>query len=158
MHLLSRYTRGFNWQAPGKEVYKMHSVVTVLNEKGNSEAEISLPYNKKFSAVSSFEMRIYDAAGNVIKKYHKGDMYEHAANEGEALVTDDRVKEISHTIANYPTTVEMIYEIDENSLINVGRWIVHGFSQQNGHLDHFDVALAHLRDEVEMVAFGIIYP
>jgi len=119
----------YDVEGPGKEVYKMHSVVTVLNEKGNSEAEISLPYNKKFSAVSAFEMRIYDAAGNVIKKYHKSDMYEHAANEGEALVTDDRVKYIDHTIASYPATVEMIYEIDKNSLINLGSWTVQGPEQ-----------------------------
>jgi len=114
----------YNVQGPGKEVYKMHSVVTVLNEKGNSEAEISLPYNKKFSAVSAFEMRIYDATGTVIKKYHKSDLYEHAANEGESLVTDDRIKEIGHTIANYPTTVEMIYEIDKYSLIDIGGWMI----------------------------------
>jgi len=114
----------YDVQGPGKEVYKMHSVVTVLNEKGNSEAEISLPYNKKFSAVSAFEMRIYDATGNIIKKYHKSDLYEHAARGSEALVTDDRIKTIGHTIAAYPTTVEMIFEIDRNSLINLGGWII----------------------------------
>jgi len=114
----------YDVQGPGKEVYKVHSVVTVLNEKGNDEAEIILPYNKKFSAVTAFEMRIYDATGNLIKKYHKSDLYEHAAHEGEALVTDDRIKVIGHTIAAYPTTVEMVYEIDRNSLINLGGWTI----------------------------------
>lgn len=114
----------YNVQGPGKEVYTAHTVVTVLNEKGNHEAEISFPYNKKFSAVTAFEMRIYDATGNLIKKYHKSDLYEHAAEETESLVTDDRVKEITHTIASYPTTVEMIYEIDRNSLINLGGWTI----------------------------------
>src|SRR5437588_3528754 len=73
----------FNVLGPGKTVKKIHSVVTVLNEKGNHEAEIVLPYNKKFSSVSSFEMRIYDADGKLIKKYRKGDLYEHAAEEDE---------------------------------------------------------------------------
>jgi hypothetical protein len=114
----------YDVRGPGREVYKMHSVVTVLNEKGNREAGVSLPYNKKFSSVTAFEMRIYDAEGNLIKKYHKSDLYEHAAEESDALVTDDRVKIIGHTIAAYPTTVEMIYEIDNNSLINLGVWSI----------------------------------
>ena len=66
-------------KSPGHSVEKVHTLITILNEKGNHEAGISLPYNRKFSAVSSFEMLIYDAGGKQIKKYHKGDMYEHAA-------------------------------------------------------------------------------
>jgi hypothetical protein len=123
----------YNVLGPGKEVYTAHTIVTVLNEKGNHEAEISLPYNKKFSAVTAFEMRIYDAAGKLIKKYHKSDLYEHAAEEAEALVTDDRIKYIGHTIANYPTTVEMIFEIDRNSLINLGGWAIQEPEQSVQH-------------------------
>lgn len=113
-----------NVLGPGKEQLNVHIVVTVLNEKGNDEAEISLPYNKKFGAVTAFEMRIYDAQGILIKKYHKSDLYEHAAEDDVSIVTDDRIKYIRHTIANYPTTVEMIYEIDNNSLIGMGGWTI----------------------------------
>ncbi|WP_426669485.1 DUF3857 domain-containing protein [Mucilaginibacter sp. McL0603] len=119
----------YNVLGPGKEIYTAHTIVTVLNEKGNHEAEISFPYNRKFSAVTAFEMRIYDATGNLIKKYHKSDLYEHVAEGYESLVTDDRVKEIRHTIANYPTTVEMTYEIDQNSLIGLGDWGIQGPEQ-----------------------------
>jgi hypothetical protein len=114
----------YDIKGPGKAIYKAHTIVTILNEKGNREAQISLPSNKKFSAVSSFEMRIYDATGKLIKKYHKSDMYEHAAEDDETLVTDDRIQSIVHTVASYPTTVEMTYEIDKNSLINIGGWII----------------------------------
>jgi len=114
----------FDVRGPGKAVIKVHSIVTVLNEKGNREAEIVLPYNRKFSSVSSFEMIVYDADGKVLKKYHKSDMYEHAAQEEETLVTDDRLMIAGHTIANYPTTIEMVYEIDRNSMINIGQWSI----------------------------------
>jgi hypothetical protein len=114
----------YDVQGPGKSVYKSHSIVTVLNEKGNHEAEISLPYNKKFSTIGSFEMKIYDAEGKLIKKYHKSDLYDHAADDDETLVTDDRVLEIAHTIASYPTTVELIYERDDNSSIDLGGWYI----------------------------------
>lgn len=111
-------------KGPGHSVEKVHTIVTILNEKANHEAVISLPYNRKFSTVSSFEMIIYDAAGKQIKKYHKGDMYEHAAEDDVTLVTDDRMMSIRHTVAGYPTTVEMIYEVDNSSLIDIDRWSI----------------------------------
>src|SRR5690242_20312906 len=76
----------FDIEGPGKCVKKVHSVVTVLKEKGDQDAAIVLPYNRKFGAVSSFEMRVYDADGKLIKKYRKGDLYEHAAEQDETLV------------------------------------------------------------------------
>lgn len=113
-----------NVKGPGKQELKIHTIVTVLNEKANDEARISLPYNKKFSNVYSFEMRVYDADGKLIKKYHKSDMYDHAAESDESIVTDDRVLEIAHTIVNYPTTIEMSFESDQSSLIGLGEWSI----------------------------------
>ena len=109
-------------KGPGKIVEKVHTVVTILNEKANDEAAISLPYNRKFSTVSSFEMIIYDALGKQLKKYRRGDMYEHAAFDDASLVTDDRLMSIAHSVASYPTTVEMIFEVDRNSLIDLDSW------------------------------------
>jgi hypothetical protein len=114
----------YNVEGPGKVVIKVHTIVTILNEKANDEAEISLPYNKKFSSVNSFEMRVYDADGKLMKKYHKSDLYDHAAESEESIITDDRVLVAGHTVANYPTTVEMIYEIEQSSLIGIGQWDV----------------------------------
>jgi hypothetical protein len=116
-------------KGPGKKVDKVHTVVTILNEKGNSEAEMVLPYNRKFDIVSSFEMLVYDATGKLIKKYHKSDMYERAAEEEDILVTDDRIMAIAHTVASYPTTIEMIYEVNHNSLIGLGSWDIQGEEQ-----------------------------
>jgi len=109
-------------KGPGREVDKIHAIVTILNEKANDEAEIVLPYNKKFSSVSSFEMNVYDADGKAIKKYHKSDLYEHAAEDDETLVTDDKVLVIRHVVASYPSTIEIICEIDNNSFIDLGNW------------------------------------
>jgi transglutaminase-like putative cysteine protease len=111
-----------NVKSPGHSVMKIHTIVAILNEKANHEARINLPYNKKYSTVSSFEMIVYDATGKQLKKYHKSDMYEHAADDDETLVSDERLMYISHTVVSYPTTVEMIYELDNNSSINIGRW------------------------------------
>jgi len=109
-------------KGPGHSVEKIHTIVTILNEKANREAGIVLPYNRKFATVGSFEMIIYDATGKQLKKYHKSDMYEHAAEDNSTLVTDDRLMAIGHSLASYPSTVEMIYEIDNNSLIDIDSW------------------------------------
>ncbi|MEO6849364.1 MAG: DUF3857 domain-containing protein, partial [Mucilaginibacter sp.] len=69
-------------------------------------------------------MIVYDANGKLIKKYHKSDMYEHAVDDGMSIVTDDRVMDIGHTVASYPTTIEIIYEQDRSSSIDVGGWLI----------------------------------
>jgi uncharacterized protein DUF3857/transglutaminase superfamily protein len=113
-----------NVRGPGKIIKKVHSIVTILNERGKDEAVVALPYNKKFSAVSSFEMNVFDAQGKVLKKYHRSDLYERADEDDETLVTDDKIMILSHTITDYPVTVELIYEIEENSVVNIGLWAI----------------------------------
>lgn len=118
-----------NFTGPGKAEEHFHTIVTILNEKGNDEAEKVLHYNKKYSAVTSFEMRIYGADGSLIKKYHKSDMYDRLAVDNETMVTDDRLLLISHTVATYPTTVEYIYDLDVKSLIDLGGWAYQDYEQ-----------------------------
>ena len=113
---------------PGKSTTKTHTIVTVLNEKGSHEAEMTLYYNK-YSFVNSFEMRVYNATGQLVKKYKKGDMYDRSAVDGISIITDERLLAVGHTIASYPTTVEMIYEEETKSLINLGAWGIQGNDQ-----------------------------
>jgi hypothetical protein len=128
-------------KGPGKATQQMHSIVTILNEKGNDEARVQLQYNRKFNTVNSFEMRVYNAAGLLLKKYRKSDMYDRSAVSGETIVTDDRVLLFEHTVASYPTTVEVIYDEDLKSLITLGSWEVQGEEQaiQNSYC-HISIA------------------
>jgi hypothetical protein len=118
-----------NFTGPGRAEEHFHKIVTVLNEKGNDEAEMVLPYNKKYSVVNSFEMRVYSADGTLIKKYHKSDMYDRLAVDNETLVTDDRMLAIRHTIASYPTTIEYIFDLDVRSLMDLGSWAYQDYEQ-----------------------------
>jgi len=114
---------------PGKMVEKIHEVVTVLNEKARREAELELPYNRKFDSFSDVLMCIYDASGNVIKKYRKGDMGDYAANDGFSLAEDGRVLFVRHTIVTYPVTVETEYTYKTNSLFDPGEWNIQSNEQ-----------------------------
>lgn len=110
-------------KGPGRMVIRKHSIVTVLNEKGDREAEMVLGYNRKYDTFSDIEMRIYNDKGVSIKKYHKGDMYDGAANGGE-LVSDERFLGVRHTIASYPCTIEQECEEDVSSSLDLGRWYI----------------------------------
>jgi len=109
-------------KSPGRENVKYHTLVTILNEKGDGEAVLRLDYNKKFYNVSGIEMRVFDANGVQIKKYHKSDMYDGAASDDETLVSDDRFLGVKHTIASYPITIEKEYELDETSYLDLSGW------------------------------------
>ncbi len=111
-------------KGPGKLTRKHHSVVTILNEKGDNEAITELFYNKKYDNFNDIVMRVYNEKGDLIKKYHKSDMYDGSATGQQDMITDERFLGVKHTIATYPTTIEVEYEEDITSLINLDRWVI----------------------------------
>ena len=116
-------------KAQGREVLKHHSITTVLNEKGDDEGEMVLLYNRKFDTYSDIEVKVYSATGQVLKKYHKGDMYDRAASDDETIVTDDRVLLLQHVIPSYPTTIEISYEDDITSYTNLSSWMIRPYAE-----------------------------
>ncbi|MDP9048642.1 MAG: DUF3857 domain-containing protein, partial [Bacteroidota bacterium] len=116
-------------KGPGRETLKHHSIVTILNEKGDKAAIMVLGYNRKYDNFSNIEMRVYNEAGTLIKKYHKGDMYDGLASDDITLVSDDRILGVRHAVATYPTTVETEYEENISSLIEVGSWHIQNEEQ-----------------------------
>ena len=111
-------------KGPGRAVIKHHSIVTVLNEKGDGAALLVLGYDKKFNSINDAQMLVYNAAGLQVKKYHKSDFYDHAAVDGFSIVTDDRVLVMEHTIASYPATIEVITERTMNSYLDLNQWTI----------------------------------
>ncbi|MEN0053022.1 MAG: DUF3857 domain-containing protein [Mucilaginibacter sp.] len=114
----------------GKQTTKEHSIVTILNDKGDNDAILEIAYNRKYDTYSNIELNIYNAEGLLIKKYRKSDMYDGSAANDETMVTDDRYLAIKHAIANYPTTVEIIYEENESSFIGLSSWYVQDKMEQ----------------------------
>src|ERR1700760_4026396 len=50
-------------KGPGKLYIKHHSLVTILNEKGDKEALVQLFYNKKYDNYSAISIHLYDGDG-----------------------------------------------------------------------------------------------
>ncbi len=109
-------------KAPGKGEIRHRSIVTLLNEKAETESVFYLNYDKKYNTIEDAEMLVYDPAGKLIKKYKKSDMYDGAASDGFSLVTDDRFKAVKHTVSSYPVTIEIIYQRNINSMLDLPDW------------------------------------
>lgn len=117
-------------KGPGKALIKHHSLVTILNEKGDKEAIIKYFYNRKYDTYSFINIHAYDGAGKMIKKYRKSDMYDGAASEEETLVSDERFLGLKHAIINYPETIEVEYEENISSFITPDSWDVQSSLEQ----------------------------
>jgi transglutaminase-like putative cysteine protease len=111
-------------KSPGHAIYKHYRLATILNEKGDHEAEIGIGYEKKYNTVNAVSIKVYNADGMLIKKYGKSDMYDRSAIDNETIVTDDRYLYLRHTIASYPVTIEISYEYDYNSFFNLPSWYI----------------------------------
>jgi hypothetical protein len=109
-------------KGPGKSQSKFHSIVTVLDEKGDHAAQLGVPYDKQFNRVDDVRMLVYDASGKLIKKYSKSDMYDRSASDNQTLASNSRVLLLEHTISAYPTTIETFIETTDNSRLDVGTW------------------------------------
>lgn len=118
-------------KGPGRATVKHHSLITILNEKADGDAVIQYFYNKKYDTYSFIDIRVYDADGKLIKKYHKSDMYDGAASDDETLVTDERFLGLEHTIAAYPETIEISYEEDLSSFITLDSWNIQDHAEQS---------------------------
>jgi hypothetical protein len=117
-------------KGPGKETIKHHRIVTILNEKGDYNAEMIMGYNKKYDSYSNIEMRVYNENGNSIKRYHKSDMYDGSAAGDETMVTDERFLAVRHTVASYPSTIETEYEEDVTSFVSLSGWRIQDKMEQ----------------------------
>lgn len=127
-------------KGPGKMILKHHSIVTILNEKDDSEAILEMGYNKKYDSYSDIEMNIFDASGKQIKKYRKSDMYDGSAADDETMVTNERFLAVRHAIAAYPITIEKIYEEDESSFIGLDSWYIQNQVEQSVQFSSYKIS------------------
>ncbi|MDR3696739.1 DUF3857 and transglutaminase domain-containing protein [Mucilaginibacter sp.] len=136
-----RYSMEYDMvNGPGNMTSKVHRIVTILNEKGDREAILALFYNRKYDSYSDVSMKIYNAEGNLIKKYHKSDMEDYSATHGADLVTDGRVLAVQHSVAAYPTTIEIEYEEDTKSFLDIGGWDIQG-NQQSVQNSYYHITI-----------------
>lgn len=105
----------FEIKAINKAYYKVHEVVTILDEMGKNRLFFA-EYEDKFRSLEDVTIRVFDASGSVVKKYVKKDMT--SINAGDGLVTDSKYFYLTIPAASYPITVEYNFEIKYSGSLN----------------------------------------
>ena len=105
----------------GKATSKIHTAVTILNEKARDEGQLVVWYDnlrkiKKLSGV------VRNADGKVVKKLGKNDIEDYSAISGFSLYEDTRVRVANLYYNQYPYTVEYHYELEHDGLLFWPEW------------------------------------
>ncbi len=95
-------------QTSEKVEYKVHRVITVLNQKGNNTLSINVPINS-ITKLKQITINIYDKNGFFIKKYGRKDMYEYSDGNEYTLAQDSRNLSFAYIPRTYPYTIEYEY-------------------------------------------------
>ena len=105
----------FEVKSISRATYKVHQVITVLNERGKDQLEFH-EFSDRFHSLESAVIQLYDSKGSFLQKYKKPDMTQHISGEG--LVPDGKVYYIQFPANSYPVTMEINYEIKFTGLLN----------------------------------------
>ncbi len=93
----------------------VHQVVTILNEDASRYLDF-VEFSDKFRKLEEAEVNVYDASGKKMKSYSKKDMVSGAYGSG--MVEDGKYTHFQVNAPAYPITIEHIYTIKYNGLLD----------------------------------------
>jgi transglutaminase-like putative cysteine protease len=100
---------------------KQIRVVTVLNESGQNAIDAQEWYSKKRN-VTSIEARVYDAAGNELKRIRRKDFRDQSYFDGFSIASDARTISLDYTPVQYPFTIVYESEISTSNTAFIPQW------------------------------------
>ncbi len=101
-------------------VFTHKTVLTILDEAGEDQAELVVSYDK-LHKVSSIEGALYDAAGSPLKKV-KGKEINDISATRDNLYDDHRLKQFDFHYRSFPYTVEFLVEEEYNHTFYFPDW------------------------------------
>ncbi len=112
----------------GEALHKVHSVITVLDSRGQDNAVVSVFHDKHVKIVD-MEAFVYDASGKQVKRMKRGDISDVNYVSDFSLFEDDKIKYADLKYSLYPYTVEYSYEVKTTNLMFYPKWwFQEGFS------------------------------
>jgi transglutaminase-like putative cysteine protease len=120
---------------------RIKKVITILDEEGENNSYLVVPFDKS-SSVNIKQIVLYNKFGKKIKSAKQSDIEDIPAYSSYELYSEQRLKAYKPIYAEYPYTVEYIYETKSTNLISFGRWTPYS---------SFNVS-------VQNSSFTIIYP
>lgn len=102
-------------------ILKTTRVVTVLNAKGASEANVHLFYDKN-QKIKVNECRLHNAFGGIAQKINVKDFIDIPVSDGISIYTDNRAKVYETQLGDFPYTLYCEYEIKMDNIISYANW------------------------------------
>jgi hypothetical protein len=97
-------------------------VITILNPNGKYYGAIQVDYNKS-RPVHSLSGALYDAYGQLIRKFKKKDFEDVSIIQDFSIFEDEREKRLFPSLSNYPYTVVYEYRQKYEFTLYLPRWI-----------------------------------
>jgi len=125
-HTVVRLNRTiFSVESIKKATVKYHEVITIMDKNGEYASKKAVHYDKLWH-LNNFQIHIYDAEGNLIKKAKNSDIKDYCATSGGTLFDDNRVKYYEALQNDYPFTIEYEYEIEYDGILSYPEWYAIG--------------------------------
>ena len=102
--------------------YTVREIVTILNDNGDKEGILYIPYNSNIKP-EIITACFYDADGKLLKKVKNTEIYDQSYFDGFSMYNDARFKRITPQINSYPYTVEYEYNLQFDGIIDYPGWI-----------------------------------
>ena len=93
-------------------------VITLNNANASKFLQQQFWFNKIYK-YKSIQIRVLNSFGMEVKKYTKKDFDVFAAYDGFSIALDDKVMVLKLPAREYPTTLEIQYEIEANGYITL---------------------------------------
>ena len=106
---------------PDKVVLTEEMIITILN--ADSPFDILHVFYDGSSSVKSIEGQLYDAQGQLLRKYNRKDITDHGTLSQMSIYDDNRYKELDFSLGNeYPYTIQYIYEKKYDDVLAYDGW------------------------------------
>lgn len=100
---------------------KEFTAITVLNELGLQDLELSENYDKN-TKISKIEATVYDAFGTETKKYKRKDFRDVSVADGFSIFNDNRALYLDYTPIAYPFTMVFERETETSNTAFIPNW------------------------------------
>lgn len=110
-----------NIPAQDKMVLQSLKVITILNEYGLEDLDLSEGYSKN-DRVNKIEATVYDAFGKQVKAYKRKDFKDVSATDGGTIFSDNRKLYLDYTPVSYPFTVAFESETETPNTVFIPAW------------------------------------
>ncbi len=116
------YDTNIELESQKKMTIKVEKAITILNKKGNHNAELVFQYDKE-NKIKKLKIHIYNQFGIKTKDIKTKDIKDNSAADGISLFNDGRLKYYNHIPSSYPYTIVYEFEKESSNTAFIPRWL-----------------------------------